>query len=126
MAKQMPTDIKTEPLDKLYFNAPFKEKKNYKIAIINTGAKPLAWCVKSTNVSRISFDPSAGVLDANETFMFSAITEVFEPTPENLKQDQITIEWILAPDGEGRKFNREWMQRDVIVRRKHITVFYNP
>ncbi|VDP44389.1 unnamed protein product [Soboliphyme baturini] len=112
----------------LYFNAPFDDKKNLPIRITNSGTRRIVWALKCTNLQRLSVDPPAGVLDPRESVSFGQIVaEVLTYAIGNSlqigRQDYSRME--DAPEDAPKKFNREYFQSDVIIRRKNLQISYN-
>ncbi|VDO96641.1 unnamed protein product [Soboliphyme baturini] len=123
--KTLPGDIITQPSQVVYFNAPFDDKKNIPMQITNNGTRRIVWALKCTNLKRLSVDPPAGILDPNETVSLWIGCEPFNYQLENTEGDRITVEWTDAPPDAPKRFNREFFQGDVIIRRKNIQIAYN-
>ncbi len=121
-----PGEIKTEPSQKLVFNAPFSEKNVYHCRVTNLGAHRIGWAIKTTNMRRLNVDPPAGLLDAKESQMMTVSCEPVDYENEDTNNDRVTFEWTNAPEGAAKQFRREWFQGDGMIRRKNIPIEFNP
>ncbi|CAJ0961617.1 unnamed protein product, partial [Mesorhabditis belari] len=121
-----PGDIITQPNSKLVFNAPFDNKHTYHIKMISVGSRRIGWAFKTNNIERLNVEPAFGVLDPKESVLVAVSCDAFACGQEDTNNDRITIVWANAPDGAAEQFQREWFQRDGIVRRKNLPIEYNP
>ncbi|KRY79622.1 Major sperm protein 1 [Trichinella pseudospiralis] len=125
MPKPIPTEVKTSPAERIVFNGPFGEKKNYPFSIINNGKEKIAYMIKLSNETRTMCDPSHGVLDPGENIWIRVHLEEFQPTTENTQPNTLTIEYCLPPEDSDKNFNPNWFRLNVIIRRKHVALEYN-
>ncbi|KRZ18757.1 Major sperm protein 1 [Trichinella zimbabwensis] len=125
MPKPIPSELKTSPAERIVFNGPFEEKKNYPFSITNNGKEKIAYMIKLSNETRTMCDPSHGVLDPGENVWIRVHLEAFQPTVENTQPNTLTIEYCLPPEGSDKNFNPNWFRLNVIIRRKHVALEYN-
>ncbi|KRY38302.1 Major sperm protein 1 [Trichinella spiralis] len=125
MPKPIPSELKTSPAERIVFNGPFEEKKNYPFSIINNGKEKIAFMIKLSNEMRTMCEPSHGVLDPGENMWIRVHLEEFKPTVENTQPNTLTIEYCFPPEGSDKNFNPSWFRLNVIIRRKHVALEYN-
>ncbi|KRY38369.1 Major sperm protein 1 [Trichinella spiralis] len=125
MPKPIPSELKTSPAERIVFNAPFEEKKNYPFSIINNGKEKIAYMIKLSNEMRTMCEPSHGVLDPGENMWIRVHLEEFKPTVENTQPNTLTIEYCFPPEGSDKNFNPSWFRLNVIIRRKHVALEFN-
>ncbi|KRY22535.1 Major sperm protein 1 [Trichinella patagoniensis] len=125
MPKPIPSELKTSPAERIVFNGPFEEKKNYPFSIINNGKEKIAFMIKLSNEMRTMCEPSHGVLDPGENIWIRVHLEEFKPTLENTQPNTLTIEYCFPPEGSDKNFNPSWFRLNVIIRRKHVALEFN-
>ncbi|KRX41974.1 Major sperm protein 1 [Trichinella murrelli] len=125
MPKPIPSELKTSPAERIVFNGPFEEKKNYPFSIINNGKEKIAYMIKLSNEMRTMCEPSHGVLDPGENIWIRVHLEEFKPTVENTQPNTLTIEYCFPPEGSDKNFNPSWFRLNVIIRRKHVALEFN-
>jgi len=121
-----PSDLKIQPTSKLVFNAPFEEKITYSFKVTNTGGRRVAVSTKASNPKRLDLDPSGRVLEPGEAVAVKVSCKPFDFAP-GTPNDQVTIEWVNAPDGGGKQFNYELLfpSRGAVTRKQEIHIEYN-
>ncbi|KRX41966.1 Major sperm protein 1 [Trichinella murrelli] len=125
MPKPIPSELKTSPAERIVFNGPFEEKKNYPFSIINNGKEKIAFMIKLSNEMRTMCEPSHGVLNPGENIWIRVHLEEFKPTVENTQPNTLTIEYCFPPEGSDKNFNPSWFRLNVIIRRKHVALEFN-
>ncbi|CAJ0930122.1 unnamed protein product, partial [Mesorhabditis belari] len=121
-----PGAIITQPNSKIIFNAPFDDRHTYHIKVINYSGRRIGYAWETTNLKRLVVDPSCGVLDPKEAVLVAVSCAPFDFGQEDTHDDRIIFEWINAPDGVAKQFDREWFLGDGMVRRKNLLIEYNP
>jgi len=120
-----PSDLKIQPTSKLVFNAPFEEKITYSFKVTNTGGRRVAVSTKASNTKRLELDPSGRVMEPGEAVVWKVSCKPFDFAP-GTGNDQVTIEWVNAPEGGGKQFNYESLfPKGATVRKQDINIEYN-
>ncbi|KHJ92967.1 hypothetical protein OESDEN_07132 [Oesophagostomum dentatum] len=57
------SDIHTQPVGKIVFNASYDDKHTYHIKIANASACRMGWAIKTTSLRRLGIDRTCCVLD---------------------------------------------------------------
>ncbi len=123
----MPGDLKTEPDEKVIFNAPFVSQQNMNVRLTNCGETAIGWMFKCTDVRRFTVTPTCGALDPDEQAILEVICEPFDYQRNLLRltcEDRMTIEWTDAPSNSAQ-FSKGWFQSTGVVRRKVMAIEYN-
>ena len=144
MAQLPPGDIRTVPSQKLFFNAPFDNKISlymkvrflerpvgfksnipFFLQVVNAGGHRIGFAFKTTNAARLQMDPPSGVLDPKEEINILISCDAFDAEAQGTNSDRVTVEWVNTPEGAAKTFRREWLQGDVMTRRKNLPIEYN-
>ena len=51
--------------------------------------------------------------------------DTFDAEAQGTNSDRVTVEWVNTPEGAAKTFRREWLQGDVMTRRKNLPIEYN-
>ncbi|CDW56235.1 Major sperm protein [Trichuris trichiura] len=120
----VPTDIKTEPTREFWFNAPCTVDQVCSLRIVNPGQKPLGFRVKANNVPRYKFTPRVGQIPPQSDFILQVTCRAFTFDPSTTANDEISFEWMNAPEGVQR-FDPDWFGGGFVIRKKTIKVNFN-
>ncbi|KRZ74993.1 Major sperm protein 78 [Trichinella papuae] len=121
----LPTDIGTVPAEEVWFNAPCLSEQITALRISNPGKKLLGYRVVSKVENRYVVLPSQGALQPNKDLILNIVCHPFPFRSESPPVDTLIIEWVNAFEGE-TEFNEDWFVMGGIVRKKIISVKFNP
>lgn len=73
---QLPLDdIITQPNSNIDFNAPFDNKHTYHVKVFNRDSRRAGFAIKTTKMTRLYVNSSAGVFTAKESVLLSVNCE---------------------------------------------------
>ncbi|KRZ16758.1 Major sperm protein 78 [Trichinella zimbabwensis] len=121
----LPTDIGTVPAEEVWFNAPCLSEQITALKISNPGKKLIGYRVVSKVENRYVVLPSQGALQPNKDLILNIICHPFPFRSESPPVDTLIIEWVDAFEGQ-TEFNEDWFVLGGIVRKKIISVKFNP
>ncbi len=107
-----PGDIRTEPSQKLVFNAPFSEKNVYHCRLTNLGVHRIGWAIKTMNKRRLNVDPPAGELHALESQLMTVSCERVDYVNENMNNDRQRSSGRMLPRAPSRSDANGWRLPD--------------
>ncbi|KRZ13143.1 Major sperm protein 78, partial [Trichinella pseudospiralis] len=109
----------------VWFNAPCLSEQVTALKISNPGQKLLGYRVMSKVENRYVILPSQGSLQPKKDLTINIICHPFPFRSESPPVDTLIIEWVDAFEGE-TEFNEDWFVMGGIVRKKIISVKFNP
>ncbi|KRY38377.1 Major sperm protein 78 [Trichinella spiralis] len=121
----LPTDIVTVPAEEVWFNAPCLSEQVTALKLSNPGNKLLGYRVVSKVENRYVVLPSQGALQPKKDITINIICHPFPFRSESPPVDTLIIEWVDAFEGE-TDFNEDWFVTGGIVRKKILSVKFNP
>ncbi|KFD46822.1 hypothetical protein M513_12305, partial [Trichuris suis] len=121
----LPADIATDPGSELWLNGPCLTDQTTAMKLTNSGDKLIAWRVNPSVETRYVMNPQEGALPARGTIMVGIVCHPFPFRPDAPNIDTLTVEWCEAPEGQ-TVYDAEWFVKGLVIRRKPISVNFNP
>ncbi|KRZ83667.1 Major sperm protein 78 [Trichinella sp. T8] len=121
----LPTDIVTVPAEEVWFNAPCLSEQVTALKLSNPGNRLLGYKVVSKVENRYVVLPSQGALQPKKDITINIICHPFPFRSESPPVDTLIIEWVDAFESE-TDFNEDWFVMGGIVRKKVLSVKFNP